>query len=195
MIGGKVRALRQQRGMTIEQLARAAGLTMSFISQVERGLVNLSLDSLRQISRALDVPMFQMFLDGQVTDDYIVRRDRRAQINFPERKVRYELLSPSLNSNLQVMEVGLGSGESTSEAPMAHRGEEVTVVLTGEVEVTYGANQHVLHKGDAIHIVSTIPHRYTNRRRSGARLLMAILSTFPHVTGEGRMPQESGSKE
>ena len=194
MIGSKVRALRVERGMTIEQLARTSGLTMSFISQVERGLANLSLVSLRQISRALDVPMFQLFMDGQEADDYVTRRDRRAKIQFPDRKVQYELLSPSLNSNLQVMEVALGPGESTSEAPMAHRGEEVTVVLTGEVEAVYGATQHHLQRGDAIHIISTIPHKYTNKKRTEARLLMAILSMFPRraETQEGVLQRAGG---
>jgi transcriptional regulator with XRE-family HTH domain len=187
MIGAKIRTLRLERKLTIEQLARAAGLTMGFISQVERGLANLSLVSLRQICRALDVPLFQMFLDGQEPDEYITRGDRRARIRFPDHKVQYELLSPSLNSNFQVMEVVLGPGEATSDEPMSHRGEEVAVVLAGEVEVTYGTARHTLGRGDAIQIVSTIPHKYANTKRAVSRVLMAILNTYPH------RPMEKGT--
>jgi transcriptional regulator with XRE-family HTH domain len=179
MIGGKVRSLRVERGLTIEQLAQASGLTTSFISQVERSVANLSLTSLRQICRALDVPMFQVFLNGQDADEYITRKGFRTKIRFPEHRVQYELLSPSPNSPLQVMEVVLGPGEVTAESPMAHRGEEITVVLSGEVRIVYGMTEQVLRAGDAIHIVSTIPHSYANRKRGNARLLMAILSAFP----------------
>jgi transcriptional regulator with XRE-family HTH domain len=91
-IGDGIRRERLRRGLTLAQLAIQVNLTVSALSQIERGASDPSISSLRRIAQAFDVPMFQ-FLIGTFQREIVVRRDRRTKMNFPDRELEYELVS------------------------------------------------------------------------------------------------------
>lgn len=79
-IGLKIKSCRTDRGMTMKELAEQAQITPSMLSQIEKGQANPSLNTIRLLSKALDVPMFRFFMDEVSVENDVVRRDKRKHI-------------------------------------------------------------------------------------------------------------------
>ena len=101
-IGEGIRRERLRRGLTLAQLASQVNLTVSALSQIERGASDPSISSLRRIAQAFDVPMFQ-FMIGSAQREIVVRRDRRTKLNFPDRVLEYELVSADTSGEFEVL--------------------------------------------------------------------------------------------
>ncbi|WP_290652582.1 XRE family transcriptional regulator, partial [Aquisalimonas sp.] len=173
-IGTRIRSIRQQRGLKVKQLAEAAGITSSLLSQVERGLSNPSINTLRAIAQALDVPIVVFFEQHDRSDDLVVRRDARAKLRLPNSEVEYELLSPAGSSVLQLFLMHLEPKSASLNAPMSHHGEEAALVQEGRVELELGSRLVTLHAGDSVLIPSGTLHRWHNPQPQPATIVFAI---------------------
>ena len=111
-IGEGIRRERLRRGLTLAQLASQVNLTVSALSQIERGASDPSISSLRRIAQAFGIPMFQ-FLVGTDRRDIVVRRNRRTKINFPDRDIDYELVSADTIGEFEVLGLTLSAGGAT----------------------------------------------------------------------------------
>lgn len=97
-VGQKIMGFRKGAGLTSKRLAELADITPSMLSQIEKGITNPSLQTLKLISVALNIPLFNFFLEDTNTEELVVRAEQRKQITFPESgNVSYELLSPNLD--------------------------------------------------------------------------------------------------
>ncbi len=161
MVGKKIRAVREELGMSSSQLAKAAGLSQSAISQIERGVVDPSLRTLRAIAETLDTPIFTFFLDAP-SKEIIVRKERRRAFSPPDYKGRYELLSPDSTGKLEMISMSLEPGTSSSREPLCHAADECMVVLQGRAGIVAGDERFELDEGDSIYLNEGIPHRVTN---------------------------------
>lgn len=172
-IGEGIRRERLRRGLTLAQLATRVNLTVSALSQIERGASDPSISSLRRIGQAFDVPMFQ-FLIGTVQREIVVRRDRRTKLNFPDRALEYELVSADTSGEFEVLSLALAPGGSTGAAPNSHASEECAVVLSGEVTAEVAGQEYELGQGDSIKIHRELLHRFMNRSDAEAEILIII---------------------
>lgn len=181
-LGSIIRSLRQERRLSMGALASDCGVSTSLISQVERGLTSPSLDVLWAIARALDVPIgtfFQEEADGigpeenQGPGAVVVRLDHRKKlgINF---SLVYELLSPDLRHQIEMVWVEFGPGVEGPLAPFSHPGEEQMVVIRGEMHFWVDGVEYVLQAGDCITIDASRPHRAGNRSDAPAIVIAAI---------------------
>jgi quercetin dioxygenase-like cupin family protein len=159
--------------MTLQVLANKANVTPSFISQIENDASNPSLQTLRQIAAALEVPIFYLFEevhDAQV----VVRKHERVEVRRPGAKVTYELLSPNSRRKLEMFRMVLEPGGTTFDEPMAHHGEECATVLKGRIRVEVGGQAYDLGTGDSIYFDSGLPHRAVNIGGTSATMISAI---------------------
>lgn len=161
MIGKKIRTERKSRDLTLADLAEKTGKTKSYWSQVERGLIEPSIKALRGISRVLDVPIFYFLMNNNNIRG-IVRKNERKKMRFEEGKLKFELLTPDLNHEMEIFKVKLEPGASTYEKPISHKGEEFIIVLSGKMEIQLLDNFHELDEGDSIYFLCSIPHKTTN---------------------------------
>ena len=175
ILGKKIRKLRQERGMSLSQMSEMIKKTSSYLSQVERGLAEPSITALREIARALKIPMFYLLLDDQ-EEDMVVRKENRKVLMLPKSNVAYELLSPDLNRKMELIEFHLEPGATTCEEPLTHRGEECTIVIEGQMEIQIGKKHYLLNKGDSIYYRGEIPHKITSR---GEEVLVFISAITP----------------
>lgn len=175
LLGIKVREKRIEIGMSIKDLAESSGLTSGFISQVERGLAEPSISSLRNIASALGVAVFYFLLDD-VDVNPVVRKDETRLLKFPQSKMTYELLSPDLNRQMEMFKATLHPGEETSKGPFAHSGEEVLHVTSGSARIQIGDESYDLETGDTIHFNSGKPHKIAC---AGDETLVFISTTTP----------------
>ncbi len=174
-IGAHIRALREQRGMSVTELGRRTGVTKSQISQIERGGSNPSLPVLRAIAKALGVPLFTLFVDDD-PHDALVRRDERRQLHVPGSEVVRELLVPDLHRQIILIAARFHPGQSSAGEPTTHSGEECVVVLEGQMEIEVNGRAVRLNTGDSFYFDSTTPHMFRNPGEEPAEILAAITS-------------------
>jgi len=165
LMGREIRNLRKVRGMTLAQLAGASGLSVSFISQIERGLSTPSVKALHDIAQVLGVNISWFFEGPQLAPieerDFIVRADRRRRLTFSSGIADY-LLSPSLSGQLELLKSTFEPGASSGDEPYTHKGEEAGIVVSGSLELWIGKQRHLLRPGDSFGFYSSTPHRYRN---------------------------------
>ena len=150
-IGEHIRSLRQLSNLTQEELAERAGLTKGFISQVERDLTSISLDSLIQILGALDEDISEFFRDSTGEEKIVYRENDRVVIEKDKIR-RFELLVPgSTNRRLEPILLTLRKGQVTpKERP--HEGEEFGYVLRGKVILRFGKEVLKLKTGECFYL-------------------------------------------
>jgi transcriptional regulator with XRE-family HTH domain len=162
--GTQVRGLRKVRGLSLTTLAEKTGLSVGYLSQVERNISTPSVKALTIIAQALGVTVGWFFHGGEAgpkeEKDTIVRRGNRRRIIFRDGFVDF-LLSPTLEGQLELILTHFRPGASTGE-PYTHRGEEGGMVLRGRLEITVGEQNFVLEEGDSFSFPSARPHRYRN---------------------------------
>lgn len=172
-IGAGIRRERLRRGLTLAQLASQVHLTVSALSQIERGASDPSLSSLRRIAAAFDLPMFR-FLVGTTQRDMVVRAGRRTQLRFHDHDVEFTLVSADTSGAFEILSLVLRPGATSAPAVQGHPAEECSVVLSGSILVELEDDEHTLTAGDSITIHSEIPHRFTNPGPGDAEILIVL---------------------
>ncbi|HEX9037267.1 MAG TPA: XRE family transcriptional regulator [Ktedonobacterales bacterium] len=171
-IGHTIHRFREERQLSLKDLAAKSGLTQSFLSQVERGLTSPSVASLRKIAQAFGAPLAALFQGPSPQGKHVVRRDQRRQLMQPGGQWRDYLMTPNLQGRLQVIwsviEPGGGSGD---EAYAHDSDEECVVILRGRLEFWVGQDHYTLDEGDSIVFESRIPHRNVNPGPDRAEVL------------------------
>ncbi|KKM24369.1 hypothetical protein LCGC14_1605780 [marine sediment metagenome] len=172
-LGARIRAVRKERGLTLDVLGQLAGVTRSFLSQVENDISAPSIETLRKIARALGTPVFALVEDHR-DHRKVVRKQDRKRIRAPHSPVEYELLSPDLRRNMEVIMMELEPGQASSPVPVGHRGEECATILGGKARVQVGDEYFDLEEGDTIYFDSGVPHRVLNPGTTPMRLISTI---------------------
>jgi transcriptional regulator with XRE-family HTH domain len=179
-LGERIRDERRRGKLTLEKLSQKSGLSKSFLSQVERGLAQPSVSSLKRIARELGISVVDLFAgetDQQnrfgfppavskngpkyAEDFQVVRTNRRKSLKLPGSKVSYDLLTPDLNRQLEVMYMRIDPGEQSGEEPMVDLpGEKFGLVLKGNLEVRVGEEVQQIRAGDSIYFPAHFPHSW-----------------------------------
>jgi transcriptional regulator with XRE-family HTH domain len=162
-VGERLRDIRQLRRATLKTIADRAGVSESFLSQVERGRASASIASLRRIANALGVTVADLFEPSGPPRPRVLRREERPSLAFGilGRKL---LLTPRPLQHLEVFAGELDPGGSTGPEPYAH----------GDSEELFGGDVHELEHGDSIDYRSSTPHRVTNIGEERAEVMWII---------------------
>ncbi|MBE1281677.1 MAG: cupin domain-containing protein [Rhodobacteraceae bacterium] len=187
-IGHEIRGLRKAMGMTLAECAQASSLSVGFLSLVERGQKQPSLDALQRISKALSVEIGWLFPtspgNDPVEDAYVVRKGFRRRIDYSRLsgtdylgETDY-LLSPSVDGQLVMTMMTFSPGGHSGDNPLSHEGEEAGYVLTGQLTLEVDGHVFVLEAGDSFGFPGETPHRYLN---NGTGELQIILTNTPVI--------------
>jgi transcriptional regulator with XRE-family HTH domain len=175
-IGAVIRRARSARGLTLDELAGMVGLSVTFLSRIERGLIACSIGNLLEIAGVLQLRPAELFADIEGEDRtraYGVVRSvdavpsKGADANYAWRK----LASGIGEQRLETFLLELPS-KPRKPTLVAHPGEEMCFVLEGSVEFQIGDETIALERGDSIHLRSDMPHMAWARGSGTARLLM-----------------------
>ena len=168
-IGERIKMLRQAKSLTQEELATRAGLTKGFISQVERNLTSLSVESLIGILDALDEKPSNFF-NGAFDEKIVFRFRDRVELEREDVK-RFQILVPAAQNRLMdpaLLELDVGK-RTPEEEP--HGGEEFGFVLAGGVEVVLGGKPHRVKRGECFYFKATKRHCIANRQKKKSVVL------------------------
>jgi transcriptional regulator with XRE-family HTH domain len=178
-VGPRLRAHREQRGLSLRELARRLGVSPSAISQIETGKSRPSVSTLYSIVTELGMSLDELFGASKAaqpaaaapaparrtqrgqppTERHVQRADSRATIDL-ESGVRWERLTagPDHDTDFLFVTYDVGGSSSEGNRSMRHSGHEYGLVLSGRLEVTVGFDHYVLGPGDSISFDSTVPH-------------------------------------
>ncbi|MSU89255.1 helix-turn-helix domain-containing protein [Rhodobacteraceae bacterium 2CG4] len=163
LLGQDIRALRNARSMRLEELARGAGKSLGWLSQVERGISTPSVDDLQNIARILDVPMSMFFGVADAAEDeqgLIVRASARRQIGERDNGLVEALLSPDLTDDFEVVHStflpGAALGQNRRRAT-----SEVVYLISGKLDVWIEDRHFTIEAGDSFRIKGS-EYRWAN---------------------------------
>ena len=167
-IGERISMMRQAKGLTQEELASRADLTKGFISQIERNLTSLSVESLLAILDALDEKP-STFFDEAFEQKIVFKVKDRVELE-KEAVASFEILVPAAQNRLMDPAfVALKPGEKMEEGP--HEGEEFGFVLSGGIELSLGGKTYKLKRGECFYFRASKRHRVANKRKTRALVL------------------------
>jgi DNA-binding transcriptional MerR regulator/mannose-6-phosphate isomerase-like protein (cupin superfamily) len=166
--GARFRRLRQRRRLSLAQVARATGVSVGFLSALERGQMSASIGTLRRIARYYRTNILSFF--EPATENSRVVRPTERKVLETTKGIRMELLAwgnTAMEPHLFRIKPGGGSGESYT-----HEGEEFLHILRGEFEIWLNTDEHYrLEAGDSLYFQSSTPHRWRNPGKTESWLL------------------------
>jgi transcriptional regulator with XRE-family HTH domain len=174
-VGADIRALRKSRAMTLAEFASRLDRSIGFVSQIERGISEPSIQDLRKISALFGVPV-SFFFGTPNTDPaemrHVVRAKERRRLGNAEEGLVEELLSPDLGGSFETIRSEFLPGAEMKE-PIRRDTEEAGYVVSGELELEIDGTWHKLGAGDSFRFAGE-PYRWRNRTRQSAILIWVI---------------------
>jgi len=177
-VGWRIRSIRTRKRMTLRSLASTSGLSVGFLSQIERGLSSFSISSLRSICQALDASLADVLVMSNGPGNAILvdprhasitKGDNRPHLSLSDASIKYRFLSTGFQGRRFEAVIGEMTPSSLRE-PHTHEGEEFGYVIEGGIVLISDEEAHELGPGDSYHLMASTPHA-CNAAGSGAKVL------------------------
>lgn len=177
-VGKRIRSARQSQNISIIKLAKEIGVSKSLISQVERGEVYPSIQTLEKMSAAMHVPLGEFFAIEESTpydpSSAIVKSGMHKIILMPGTNNRYHILTRSLGNNpFEFLLIEFPPHESKTQVDLsAHKGEQCFYVLEGALTLTINDREYQVSVGDSGSIASNNKHSFYNGSGKTAKVIV-----------------------
>ena len=181
-LGGTIRRLRQQRKLSLHMLAGRAEMSVSMLSQIERGISSPSLKSLTKIRLALGVPISSLFESPDARTNpgakYVRSLADRPNLDLGPAYLVKQLLSPSVAKDLQFMILTIPPGGGSGDMPYSSPGEKGGLMLEGSLRLFIGDDIVDVREAESFQFDSSIPHHFKNIGQKPTRVLL-IMCQWP----------------
>jgi transcriptional regulator with XRE-family HTH domain len=183
-IGKKIRELRKQANLVLQDLSDRTGLSKPLLSQIEKEVVSPPIATLLKISMALNVNIGFFFQDDYPEEKVVlVRRDESKVMDsryFGREESGYYYEALAYKKSKKYMEpflVEFKRMKAEKLSYFSHEGEEFIYLLEGTLEFRTENQQYILYPGDSLYFESSIPHAYRALERRNARALTVVYPT------------------
>lgn len=172
-IGMKIKKLRTEKNITLKELSEKSGLSVGFLSQLERGLTTIAVDSLERLAEILEVQLTYFFNFPHKKKDRVLRSYEQEIIDAADGGfIKY-----SLSTNLEdkkfvprLVEI-LPQKEDEEIFSYQHDGEEFFYVLEGILTLYADGERYDVYPGDSVHMNSNIAHNWANYTNKKVKLI------------------------
>ena len=168
-VGALIRARRRQLKMTLQQLGDASGISVGYLSQVERDHSTPSLGTLAQVSRALDVGV-EFFIAAPSAEDALTRNGERQRFSVDGSSIVYERIGAEFPGSVLSSFVLTIPPGYRSEV-VSHEGEEILFMLDGTITQKVDDTIMTISAGDSLHFRGNRPHAWWNDSDRPAKML------------------------
>ena len=180
-LGNRIRTLRAERNMTLQDLSQASQVSIAMLSHIERSRSTPSIKVLDRIRSALNVSFSSFFEESpqhtQATNTPVVTRsNQRPLLKFEATGLVKELLSPSRGTHMEMMMLILQPGGYSGEDPWRRVGEKCGLVIEGSFELKIGSQIYNMAKNDEFQFDSATPHSFRNTFDGTSKIMWIILS-------------------
>ena len=163
--GGKLRAVRERKNITLKEVARLAGVSESLVSQIERNKVSPSIDTLLTLADVLDIDHEYLFSDYKMNKQVsILRAGRGSTLALNQVTLRQLSKTAAVpdDHDIEAFMLEIEVNAQKGDLDYGHAGREFGVILDGQGELVYGTETYVLDTGDSVSFSSDIPHTLKN---------------------------------
>ena len=164
VLGPNLRRLRVRRGLSLERLARASGVSRAMLSQIELGRSTPTINVLWKVARAVNVSFATLLgQDARASSTVVLERARAKLLTSQDGAFSSRALFPvDTACKAEFYELRLAPGGVERAEAHAAGTTENLVVTSGALELTIGDERLLLHESDAVHFVADVPHQYKN---------------------------------
>jgi len=186
LVGEKIKGIREDKKLTLEQLAENSGLSLSLVKEIEENKNIPSLSPLIKIARALGVRLGTFLDDSGDLGPVVCRMGEAAKSmstsNTAARSNSHldfaSLASKKAGRNMEPFLINITNQATDQLQLSSHEGEEFIYVLEGEVKIVYGQSEYLLHTGDSIYYDSIVDHLVCAGSTETARILAVVYTPF-----------------
>lgn len=168
-LGGRMRTQRHRLSMTLQQLSAASGISVGYLSQVERGKATPTLGALEQIAQGLKVET-DYFVRTPRAVDSLTRGGARPKFAVAGSSIEYEQIGAERTGH-ELTSYVLNVPPGYASEVVTHVGEEIIYILEGEISQVVGDREYLMGVGDSLHYLGTTPHCWSNKTDVLARIL------------------------
>ena len=176
-LGGRLKALRGDRGWSLEALASASGVSRSMLSQIEREQANPTLAVTLRIAQAFGMTLGDLLeVPGATSSVTVIRADDHAYHYRSDKNCRIRTLSPlNLEKDVEFYEVQLQPGGALRSAPHFEGTREFLTVQKGQVRVESATDMETLNPGDSASYRADVPHAIVNAGKGEAVMFLVAI--------------------
>lgn len=187
-IGQKIKALRKHNNMTLKDLSKKTNLSVGFLSQLERGLSTIAIDSLYTIAKVLGVDITYFITPPKRPNNKVVLKSyERTMAQVVHSKfIHYNLTDNIYNKAMLPRYIEILPMEKKENLTCyPHKGEEFVYVLEGILTLCIENNEYKLYPGDTAHYDSSISHNWANYTNRKVRIISV---STPNIFEEDNNP-------
>jgi transcriptional regulator with XRE-family HTH domain len=175
-IGQRLRDIRIECGLSIRDLAKKSGLNVNTLSMIENGKTSPSLETLQQLSLALETPI-TTFFEARDLENKIIhyKASQRPSVAFSH-GILEDLGAGMPRRSVETFLVTLKPSSGSGENQIVHTGREIVFCLEGQLAYTVEDQTYLLEPGDSLVFEAHLPHRWQN---VGANLTRSLLVLCP----------------
>lgn len=193
-LGERIRELRLSRNLTLKQVAEDTGLSVSFLSMVERNQVSISVDNLEKLARYYQVHMVYFFAESDHNEVFIARHEEliRSKVNLGQSPAAVTLLTNQPNARMEPLLVHIGPGKEEPHFRQ-HQADVFVYVIQGSVRlVSETGEEHRLASGDLAYYVN-LPRRRIINASTTEPVTLLLVTAPPTTTLEELQQARQGS--
>ena len=177
-VGKTIHEHRKLKGYNIREFSKLTGLSTSLLSQIERDLANPSLNALKAIANALNIPLFTLFINEIDHSLLILRKEDRKRVY---RSDNVHVVSETLTSDymkssgVEMLTMKLEANSQPSEEHWMHAQEEIALVLKGNPTIVLDDIPYKLSEGDSVRILPNMKHKFINDTDTAAEMIYVLI--------------------
>lgn len=177
-IYGKIKDDRKRQGMTLKDLSRKTGFSVSYLSQVERGKSAITLVSIKKIVDALGLSMRELFAEPDVSEEFIGNGHAHFLTGLQRNYEEFSILSGRFEGRkLECLTLKMAPNYVNAEES-SHDGEEIFLVLKGQATAIVDGRELTAKEGEVLHFPSMRPHKVINRSDAQLEMFSVVIPTI-----------------
>lgn len=193
-LGARIRELRLSRGLKLEQVAEETGLSVSFLSMLERDKASISVDNLEKLARYYEVHMVHFFTGPEETPVHITRREDilKSLDDTGAGPAMVTLLANRPNARIEPLLVNIAPGQEEPHF-RKHEADTLVYILEGQARLISETGEELeLHQGDLAYYVN-FPHRRFGNASKEKPLLLITITAPPTSSLDELMKARQGN--
>lgn len=159
-IGNNIKRIRKRKGLTIAELGRYTGLSVGYLSNVERNKTSPTLRNLGIISNSLGISIMDL-IETKMKSKVVIPRKDAIKLNYEEYNMNLEIIEFDIDMGVYTY-ITIEPGKTDSVADFVHPYAEVCTVIEGQLTIIMEGENYILDKGDSIYIKEHVRHIMRN---------------------------------
>lgn len=181
-LGQQLRESRTESGKSLADVAKASGISIGLLSQIERGRSTIALDKFARVCAVLGLAadaLIRNAMSGNVLDnDGVARAGSHRRLDLDRMGISKEVLTPGMSDNFNLYRIVVAPGGSSGdELFVTAPGEQIGYVVSGTLEIWIDKRMLRLNAGDSVRYSSESPRRWRNGGDRETILIWTVMRT------------------